>query len=187
MLPVHVGRAALAANLVRHLKNLTFPICRKRNLPPRIGILQGTVGDWTSKRILNQNVIRHELGHVSGMRSGPGTRAGFELEPGLRPSRSGSPGAQLGGDGVAQRPLKVLAAGVVINQKPGWQAASAPTAPQVVQVYFKFEFGRIWREGATCIPTPAPTSSLIGATWSRNTHFIPKTYRSKLALLGLLC
>ena len=39
-----------------------------------------TVGDWTSKRILDQNAIRHKLGHMSGMRSRPGTRAGFELD-----------------------------------------------------------------------------------------------------------
>jgi hypothetical protein len=58
MLPVDVSRAALASNLVRELKNLAFPIRRKRNLPPRIGILQDTVGHWTSKRVLDQNVIR---------------------------------------------------------------------------------------------------------------------------------
>ena len=80
MLPVHVGRAALASNLVRQLKNLPFSIRRKRNLPPRIGILQDTVGHWTSKRVLDQNAIRHQLGHMSGMRSRPGTRAGFELD-----------------------------------------------------------------------------------------------------------
>jgi hypothetical protein len=32
MLPVHVGRAALASNFVRQLKNLTFTIWRKQNL-----------------------------------------------------------------------------------------------------------------------------------------------------------
>ena len=40
MLSVHVGRAALASNLVRQLKNLTFLMRRKRNLPPRIGVVQ---------------------------------------------------------------------------------------------------------------------------------------------------
>jgi hypothetical protein len=80
MLPVHVGRAALAANLVRQLKNLPFSIRRKRNLPPRIGILQDTVWHWASKRVLNQNAIRYELRHMSGMRSRPGTRPGFELD-----------------------------------------------------------------------------------------------------------
>jgi hypothetical protein len=80
MLPVHVGRAALASNLVRQLKNLTFPIRRKRNLPPRIGILQNTVGHWTSKYGLNQNAIRHQLGHMGTMRSGSRTCAGFELD-----------------------------------------------------------------------------------------------------------
>jgi len=80
MLPVYVWRAALASNFVRQPKNLTFPIRRKRNLPPRIGILQDTVGHWTSEGILNQDTIRHQLGHMSGMRSRPGTRAGFELD-----------------------------------------------------------------------------------------------------------
>src|SRR5262249_29682162 len=80
MLPVDVSRAALASNLVRQLKDLTFPIRRKRNLTPRIGILQDTVGHWTSKRVLDQNVIRDELCHMSGMRSRAGTRAGFELD-----------------------------------------------------------------------------------------------------------
>ena len=80
MLPVHVDRAALASNLVRQRKNLTFPIRRKRNLPPRIGILQDTVGHETSERVLNQNAIHHELCHMSGMRSRAGTRAGFELD-----------------------------------------------------------------------------------------------------------
>jgi hypothetical protein len=80
MLPVDVGRAALASDLVRQLKNLTFPVRRKRNLSPRIGILQNTVGHWTRKRVLDQNAIRHQLDHMSGMRSGPGTRAGFEFD-----------------------------------------------------------------------------------------------------------
>ena len=80
MLSVDVGGAALASNFIRQLKNLTFPVRRKRNLPPRIGILQNTVGHWTSKYGLNQNAIRHQLGHVRGMRSGPGTCAGFELD-----------------------------------------------------------------------------------------------------------
>ena len=80
MLPVHIGRAALASSLVRQLQNLTFPIRRKQNLAPRIGILQDTVGHCTSKRILNQYAIGHQLGHMSGMRARPGTRAGFELD-----------------------------------------------------------------------------------------------------------
>ena len=80
MLSVDVGRAALASNFIRELKNLTFPIRRKRNLPPRIGILQNTVGHWTSKYGLNQNAIRHQLGDMSGMRSRPGTCSGFELD-----------------------------------------------------------------------------------------------------------
>jgi hypothetical protein len=53
MLPVDVSRAAVAPNFVRQLKNLTFPIRRERNLPPRIGVVQDTVGDWTSKRVLD--------------------------------------------------------------------------------------------------------------------------------------
>jgi hypothetical protein len=77
MLPVCVWRAALASNFVRQLKNLTFPIRRKRNLAPRIGILQDTVGHWTSERILNKYAIGHQQGHMSGI---PGTRAGFELD-----------------------------------------------------------------------------------------------------------
>jgi len=77
---VHVGRAALASNFVRKLKNLPFPIRRKRNLPPRMRILQETVGHWTGERVLNQNAIRHQLRHMSGMRSRAGTRAGFELD-----------------------------------------------------------------------------------------------------------
>jgi len=80
MLPVDVSRAALASNLVRQLKDLTFPIRRKRNLPPRIGILQDTVGHWTSKRVLEENAIRHQLGHMNGVRSRPGTCARFELD-----------------------------------------------------------------------------------------------------------
>jgi hypothetical protein len=80
MLPVDVGRAALASNFVSQLKNLPFPIRRKRNLPPRIGILQDTVRHWTGKRVLNQNVIRHQLPHMSGVKSTAGTRAGFELD-----------------------------------------------------------------------------------------------------------
>jgi hypothetical protein len=48
MLPVHVGRGALASNLVRQLKNLTFPIRRKRNPALRIRVVQDTVGHWTS-------------------------------------------------------------------------------------------------------------------------------------------
>jgi hypothetical protein len=59
MLPVHVGRAALASNLDRQLKNLTLPIRRKRNLPPRIGIVQDTVRHWTRERVFDQNAIRH--------------------------------------------------------------------------------------------------------------------------------
>ena len=77
MLPVHVGRAALAANLVRELKDLTCPNRRKRNLPPRIGILQDTVGHRASKRVFYQNAIGHQLRHMSGMGSREGTRAGF--------------------------------------------------------------------------------------------------------------
>jgi hypothetical protein len=69
MLPVDVGRAVLAANFVRQLKTLPFPIRRKRNLPPRIGILQDTVGHWTGERVLTQNAIRHPLRHMSGMRA----------------------------------------------------------------------------------------------------------------------
>ena len=80
MLPVDVSRAALASDLVRQLKNLTFPIRRIRNLPLRIGVVQDTVGHWASKRVLNQNAIGHQLGHMSGMGSRPGTRAGFELD-----------------------------------------------------------------------------------------------------------
>ena len=80
MLPVHVGRAALASNFVRQLKNLAFSIRRKRNLPPRIGILQDTVWHWTRKCVLDENAIRHQLDHMSGMRSRAGTRAGFELD-----------------------------------------------------------------------------------------------------------
>ena len=104
MLPVYVWRAALASNFVRQLKNLTFPIRRKRNLAPRIGILQDTVGHWTSKRVLNQNAIRHQLGHMSGMRSRPGTRAGFELDrdEALRSYQSGSLGGPRDGDGMKQ-------------------------------------------------------------------------------------
>jgi hypothetical protein len=80
VLPVDVSRAALASDLVRQLKNLTFPIRRKRNLAPRIGILQDTVGHWTSERILNKYAIGHQLGHMSGVRSRPRTRAGFDLD-----------------------------------------------------------------------------------------------------------
>jgi hypothetical protein len=80
MLPVHVSRATLVTNVVRQLKNLTFPIRRKRNLPLCIGILQDTVWHRTRKRVLDENAIRHQLGHMSGMRSRPGTRAGFELD-----------------------------------------------------------------------------------------------------------
>jgi hypothetical protein len=80
MLPVDVGRTALAPNFARQLKNLTFPIRRKRNLALRIGIPQDAVGHWTTYRILNQKAISHQLGHMSGMRSRPGTRAGFELD-----------------------------------------------------------------------------------------------------------
>jgi hypothetical protein len=43
-------------------------------------MLQYTVGHWTSKGVFDQNTIRHELGHMSGMRSRPGARAGFELD-----------------------------------------------------------------------------------------------------------
>jgi hypothetical protein len=80
MLPVDVSRAALASNLVRQLKNLTLPIRYKQNLPPRIGVVQDTVGHWTTKRVFDQNAIGHQLDHLSGMRSRPGTRAGFELD-----------------------------------------------------------------------------------------------------------
>jgi hypothetical protein len=59
MLPVDVSRAALASNLVRQLKNLTLPSRCKRNLAPRIGILQDTVGHWTTKRVFDQNAIGH--------------------------------------------------------------------------------------------------------------------------------
>ena len=80
MLSVDVSRATLASNFIGELKDLTFPVLRKRNLALRIGILQNTVGHWTSKYGLNQNAIRHQLGHMSGMRSRPGTRPGFELD-----------------------------------------------------------------------------------------------------------
>jgi hypothetical protein len=80
MLSVHADRAALPSNLVRQLKDLPLAVRRKRNLPPRIGILQDTVGHWTSKRVLDQNAIRHELDKMNGVRSRPGARAGFELD-----------------------------------------------------------------------------------------------------------
>jgi hypothetical protein len=44
MLPVYVCSAVLASNFVRELKNLTFPIRSKRNLPARLGLLQDTLG-----------------------------------------------------------------------------------------------------------------------------------------------
>jgi len=80
MLSVDISRAALASNLVRQLKNLTLPIRRKRNLALRVGILQDTVRHWTSKRVLDQNAIGHQLDHMSCMWAGPGTRAGSELD-----------------------------------------------------------------------------------------------------------
>ena len=70
-------QSALASNLVRELKDLTCPNRRKRNLPPRIGILQDTVGHRASKRVFYQNAIGHQLRHMSGMGSREGTRAGF--------------------------------------------------------------------------------------------------------------
>jgi hypothetical protein len=48
MLPVHVGKGALASNLVRQLKNLPFPIRRKRNPALRIRVVQDTAGHLTS-------------------------------------------------------------------------------------------------------------------------------------------
>jgi len=62
------------------LQNFALPVRRIRNLPLGIGILQDTVWDCTSKRVLDQDAIRHELGHMSGIRPRAGTRAGFELD-----------------------------------------------------------------------------------------------------------
>ena len=92
----------LASNLVRQLKNLPFSIRRKRNLPPRSGILQDTVWHRTRKRVLDDNTIRHELDHLSGMRARPGTRPGFELDrhQAFGGLDHGSPGGPRGGDAV---------------------------------------------------------------------------------------
>jgi hypothetical protein len=129
MWPVHVSRAALASNLVRQLKNLTFPIRRKWNLPPRIGMLQDTLEGRTSKRVLDPSPIPHELGHMSGMRSRPGTRAGLS-STGTRPapSRPGSPGGPRDVDGVKQAAGGGVGGRRVINQRPGGQACGASTA-----------------------------------------------------------
>ena len=36
---------------------------------------------WTRPEfVFDQNAVRHQLGHMSGMRSRPGIRAGFELD-----------------------------------------------------------------------------------------------------------